>query len=232
MPVIPVGEMHTTFLHLFDKQSNYTAPEVTPEEVDVYLNLAQVKLMDYFTEEGIEKNQNWADMTKNITKSYIYTPFTNTTNKPNGYYVELPEDYRLALLETADITYPGCSNVPTTTRAAVIPITRDMYNKIIMNPFGKPWKEEILRLVSDSNRFELIATSGITVSQYYLDYLAQPPKIVYGSQYSTPVPDVDCVLEKKAAEQVIYMAVNLALQTLGDSRLSYIVYNPYIKSIN
>jgi hypothetical protein len=232
MPIIPVGEMHTTFLHLLDKQSNYTAPEITPEEVDIYLNLAQVKLMDYFTEEGVEKNQNWADMTKNVTKSYVFTPYTNSTNKPNGFYINLPSDYRLTLLETATITYPGCAGVPTTNRVTVTPITRDMYNKIVVNPFGKAWKEEILRLVSDANKYELIADTGITVTTYYLDYLAQPPKIEYGSQYSTPSPDVDCVLETKAAEQVIYMGVNMALQTLGDPRLSYVAYNPYIKSIN
>jgi hypothetical protein len=232
MPIIPVGEMHTTFLHLFDKQSNYTAPEVTPEEVDIYLNLAQVKLMDYLTEEGIEKNQNWADMTKNITKSHVFTPYSNSTNKPNGFYVDLPADYRLALLETADITYPGCANQPTANRASVVPITRDMYKKITINPFGKAWKEEILRLANDSNRFELITDTGITVSKYYLDYLAQPPAITYGSQYSIPVADVDCALETKAAEQVTYIAVNMALQTLGDPRITYLAYNPYIKTIN
>ena len=231
MPTIPVGEMHTRFLHLFDKQSNFSAPEVTPEEVDIYLNMAQAHLIDYLTENGIEKNQHWADMTKNITKSYTAIPYTNTTNKPNGFFIDLPSDYRLGLLESADVTYSGCHNVTTSNRAAVIPITRDMYNKMIVNPFAKAWKEEILRLPNDTNRFELIADTGITVTMYYLDYIAQPDSIRYGSQYSTPTTDVDCQLETKAAEQVIYIAVNKALQTLGDPRLTYLQFDPLIKSI-
>lgn len=231
MPIIPVSEMHTWFLHLFDKQSNFTAPEITPEEIDIYLNIAQTHLLDHLTQEGIEKTQDWADMTKNITKSYSFTPFSDSTNKPNGAYVTLPNDYRLALLEQVTVQFPGCNGQIETDRIPVTPITRDRYNKAIYDPFNKPWKEEALRLSNDNNEFELILAPGMTPVKYYLDYLSQPPKIQYGSQYSTPIADVDCALEKKAAEQVIYIGVNKALQTLGDARLSYIQYDPLIKSI-
>lgn len=231
MPITPVSEMHTWFLHLFDKQSNFTAPEITPEEIDIYLNIAQTHLLDHLTQEGIEKTQDWADMTKNITKSYSFTPFSNSTNKPNGAYVTLPDDYRLALLEEVTVQAVGCNNQVETTRIPVTPVTRDRYNKAIYDPFNKPWKEEVLRLSNDDNEFELVLAPGMTPVKYYLDYLSQPPSIRYGTQYSTPTTDVDCALEKKAAEQVIYIGVNKALQTLGDARLSYIQYDPLIKSI-
>lgn len=234
MPIIPVSEMHTRFLHLFDKQSNFTAPEITPEEIDIYLNIAQTHLLDHLSQEGIEKTQDWADMTKNITKSYSVVPFSNSTNKPNGSYVTLPADYRLALLEQVTVNFIGCNNVIETDRIPVTPVTRDKYNKAIYDPFNKPWKEEVLRLSNDNNRFELILAPGMTPVMYHLDYMSQPPTIQYGSQYSIPPPpptDVDCALETKAAEQVIYIAVNKALQTLGDARLSYIQYDPLIKSI-
>lgn len=227
---MPVSEMHDKFLHLFDKQSNFTAPEITPEEIDLYLNIAQTHLIDHLVQEGIEKTQDWSDMTKNITRSYTFTPFSTSTNKPNGAYITLPTNYRLALLEEVTITFPKCGTM-VTNRVPVSPVTRDMYNKAIYDPFGKPWKEEILRLGDDNNQFELIGDTNITFVKYYLDYIAQPVRIQYGSQYSIPVAVQDCELEIKAAEQIIYIGVNKALQTLGDNRLGYIQYDPLIKSI-
>ena len=143
----------------------------------------------------------------------------------------MPTDYRLALLEQVTVNFIGCNNVTETDRVPVTPVTRDKYNKAIYDPFNKPWKEDVLRLSNDNNQFELILAPGMTPIMYHLDYMAQPASIRYGTQYSIPTTDVDCELETKAAEQVIYIAVNKALQTLGDARLSYIQYDPLIKSI-
>lgn len=233
--ILPVQQMHEQFLHWYDKQSNFSAPEVTPEEVDIYLNNAQYQFMKILTEQGLEKSQEWLDYLKNITTAYSVAPQPAVaSNKPNGQYVALPSavglEYRLALLEEADVTFMNCG-VSTVARVPVIPVTRDEYNKIVNNPFKKPWKEEIIRLVSDNDNFELITFPGSTINTYYLDYLREPTKITYGSQYSVPVPDVDCELESKAATKIIEIAVELALKTMNDPRLNLEQLDKLVKTI-
>jgi len=234
--IMPVADMHQQFLHWYDKQSNFSAPEVTPEEVDLYLNNAQYQFIKILTEQGLEKSQEWLDYLKNITTAYSVAPLpVVATNKPNGRYVTIPnvspnQLYRLALLEEASITYTDCG-ASVTARVPVIPMTRDEYNKVVNNPFKKPWKEEIIRLVSDSNRFELISFPGSVINTYYLDYLREPAKITYGTQYSVQVANVDCELESKAATKIIEIAVQLALKTVGDPRLQLEQLDPIIKTI-
>jgi hypothetical protein len=150
-----VEQMHEQFLHWLDKQSNNFAPELTAEEIDIYLNNAYYQFLKVLTEDGLEKSQDWMDFTKDITKSYtVSSPSFLSGNKPSGKKVPLPTfftngyDYRLALLEEADITYTDCGNT-VTRRVPVIPMTRDEYNKVVNNPFKQPWKEEIIRLTSD-----------------------------------------------------------------------------------
>jgi hypothetical protein len=203
--IMPVAQMHEQFLHWFDKQANFASPEVTPEEIDIYLNNAYYQFLKVLAEQGLEKSQEWLDYTKDLVRSYSTTSFTTGT-KPNGKLVPLPDflntfslptpyEYRLALLEEADITFTNCGQ-QVSRRIPVIPITRDEYNKLISNPFKKPWKEEIVRLVSDytgnpntsstsgTHYFEIIGFTGATITRYYLDCIKEPQKIQYASQYS------------------------------------------------
>ncbi len=236
--IMLVQDMHEQFLLWYDKQSNFSAPEVTPEEIDIYLNNAQYQFIKILTEQGLEKSQEWLDYLKNITTRYSVAPqASQPSNKPNGRYVTLPAtpagpyNYRLALLEEADISFTDC-NVPNTiARVPVIPATRDEYNKIINNPFKKPWKEEIIRLVVDNNNFELISFPGSTINTYYLDYLREPAKIQYGTQYSTPTVNINCELESKAATKIIEIAVDLALKTVNDPRLNLEQLDKLVKTI-
>ena len=203
--IMPVAQMHEQFLHWFDKQANFASPEVTPEEIDIYLNNAYYQFLKVLAEQGLEKSQEWLDYTKDLVRSYNTTTFTVGT-KPNGVLVPLPDfvntanlstpyEYRLALLEEADIIFTDCGQ-QVSRRIPVIPITRDEYNKLISNPFKKPWKEEIIRIVSDytgnpntsstsgTHYFEIIGFTGATIARYYLDCIKEPQRIQYASQYS------------------------------------------------
>lgn len=240
---MPVAEMHQQFLHWFDKQSNYSAPEVTPEEIDIYLNNAMYFMLEILTEKGIERNQDWLDYTKNLTLSYEVTPSSHSNNnKPNGQFVTLPSDYRLSLLEEATIQYRDCNNTLVSSRVSVVPTTRDEYSKLILNPFKKPWKEEIVRLTNAGNVnissatnttvFEIISFPNAAVTKYYLDYIKEPSKIQYGTQYSIPTTDQSCELDAKAATKVVELAVKLAMKTLGDERVKIEQLNPVLKTID
>jgi len=241
--IMPVNEMHESFLHFYDKQSNFAAPEVTAEEIDIYLNYAQEQFIKYLVEKGLEKSQEWIDYTRNLINSINITPTPSTSlNKPNSFIVVLPgvgsgyAEYRHAILEEASITIPasaaGCDG-DTTLRVPVVPITRDEYAKAITNPFKKPWREELLRITAPINRdsFELIAFPGCTITTYHLDYIKIPNKIQYGVAYAVPTFNVDCELEVNAAMKIIEMAVSFALQTIGDPRIATKQYDKLIKTV-
>lgn len=235
---MPVNEMHEDFLHFYDKQSNFAAPEITAEEIDIYLNYAQEQFIKYLIEKGVEKSQEWVDYTRNLIVSVNIAPI-GPGAKPNSFRVALPvttvgAEYRHALLEEADITIPasaaGCDG-DTTLRVPVVPITRDEYAKAIKNPFKKPWREEILRVTRATDQIELITFPGCVVTTYYLDYLKIPRKIQYGSNYATPDVDLNCEFEVNAAIKIIEMAVNFALQTIGDPRIATKQYDKLIKTV-
>lgn len=228
--IMQLSEMHTSFKHLIDKQSNYSAPEITPEEIDMYLNLSYHDLLTSLSKAGIEKNQDWVDYTRNITKSYNFIPYSNSLNKPHGVFIELPDDYRLALLEEVTIQCVSCHE-QVTKRIGVRPITRDQYSKIIVDPFGKSWEEEVVKLSNSEGIIEVIGSPDITITKYYLDYIIEPEPIRYGTEYGVPLTNVDCQLEKKAAKELVYMAVNKAIQTLGDTRISLVQFDSLIKTI-
>ena len=242
---MPVNEMHESFLHFYDKQSNFAAPEVTAEEIDIYLNYAQEKFLKYLTEKGVEKSEEWADYTKNLLRRATIDStsglFSNnpSSNKPYGQFVLFQglNTSRLILSEEVLIQFPNnptCSG-ETSSRIPVVPISRDEYAKAVKNPFRKPWREEILRLnrseSSNEDRVELIGFQGCTIVAYYVDYLKDPFKIQYGTLYSTPTFNQDCELDYKAAVQIIEMAVSFALQTIGDPRIATKQYDKLIKTV-
>jgi len=214
-----LDQLHTRFKILYDKIDSFNYPELTPEAIDEFLCIGQEKLIDFVLKEGVESNGEYADWLKNITLPYTTSTFyTRPLNKPDSTFVPLPNDYRSCLLEEVTITYTKCGNT-VTERVKVVPITRDRYNIIKDDPFNKPSEEVIHRIVSanisGNETFELISSPGVTIIQYHLDYIQQPPRIEYGSQYATPIADTPCVLVSKAQERLVKIAVEEAHQALG-----------------
>lgn len=221
-----VSELHTRFKIKFDKIDSFNSPELSPEQIDEMLNIAQEELINMIGRKGFEKDQDYMDYVNNITIPYSTTNFTTTSlNKPNGVFIDLPSDYRTCLLEYVDITYTDCNNTTQTKTVEVKPISRDRYNTIVRDPFNKPGKHtvqnKVVRLSSSvkqrgvNDTFELIPGSDLTITKYYIDYIRQPQKIKYGTAYATPSTDVNCELSIKAQEKIVDLAVDEALKILG-----------------
>jgi hypothetical protein len=219
MATFTLAQAHQRFKILYDKVDSFNSPEFTPEAIDELLNIGQDELIKAVTARGVEATQELADMLKNITTPFSTTTFNTGSNKEGGLLVQLPSDYYTALHEEAEITYTKCG-VVTSERCPVYPVTRDRYNKIKYDPFNKPSTDAVLRLVynntSNTDTFELLVDSSVTLSTYYLDYIRRPLRIQYGSQYATvvPVPDVNCELVDKAYYRIIDIAVDKALEAM------------------
>ena len=224
-----VADMHYHFKLGVDKVDSLSAPNFLPEEIDILLNQAQDQFIEnraYGTNkkgEGVEETQKRLDDLKNITENYETTTFiNNTSNKPNGVYVDLPTDYLHALNEEVSLTYVDCNNDNTLSRADVEPGTHDGYNTVIKkDPFNKPDKDKVYRLGAGvsgtTERFELI-TGSETINNYYLRYIRVPASITYGAQYVPVVADVNCELSNHTHREIVALAVIFALEDIGSQR--------------
>lgn len=221
MAAFSLAQAHQRFKILYDKVDSFNSPEFGPEEIDEFLNIAQDDLIRLIAAKGFESNQELSDYLKNlitpVTITYPSANFISGSSKENGWFVVLPISYHTALFEELEVTYTACGEV-VTRRSPVYPITRDRYNKLKRDPFNKPDKETTFRLGSSdllgSDSFELIIDPLVTPTKYILDYIRKPLQITYGSQYATPVADVNCELVDKAYYRIIDIAVERALDTM------------------
>jgi len=110
------AEMHIAVKILVDKEDSLNYPNLEPEHLDYFLNLAQDRFVKHRYDgaaargRGFEKDQKRLDDLKNIVTPVSLIPLAATaTNYPNGRYVNLPSAistlYWFSVTEQADVTY-------------------------------------------------------------------------------------------------------------------------------
>lgn len=217
--------MHNEVKIGVDKIDSFASANIDPEELDVFLNNKQEEFIEqraYGTNPkrtGLEEDQKRRDDLREIIKNYTSANFTSTTNnKPNGTFVDLPKDYRHAIQEEVSIIYTDCNNVSATDRITITAVTHDRYNKIIDDPFNKPYREEAIRLDYEGDVYELITDGTYTITDYHLRYLKEPQDIRLGTQYVVTTTDIDCELAAHTHREIIAMTVKDILQTIESNR--------------
>lgn len=220
------SEMHTYFKILFDKTDSLNYPQFLPEEVDIWLNIAQDKFIEQRAygnnprREGLEETQKRQDDIRNVIKNFSTSTFTTSANnKTNGRFISLPADYRHAIEEEILVSYTDCHGTTQQKRVEVLPTTHDRFNRTVDDPFNKPYEDLVVRLVYEGNTFELVTDGVVTPVTYYLRYIKTPQRIQYGSIYSTPTTNVDCELATHTHIEIIKLAVQEALENIQSQRL-------------
>ena len=216
-----ISEIHNEFKIGVDKTDSLNYPDFLPEEIDVFLNKNIEKFISqrmYGTNpkgEGVEATQKrFDDLVTLVTNLSTSAFILSGGEKPNGSLIALPADYWHALEEEVSISYADCNNVTTTARVPVYPITHDQYNKIIRDPFNKPDETGVLRMglgVGATGSMELIASTGVTLTNYFLRYIRKPAEVRYGTTYAVATTDVQCDLPEHTHKEIIEMAVVDAL---------------------
>ncbi len=220
------SEMHISFKFGLDKLDSDNYPNFENEEVDLLLNQAQDRYVKQrmgtsnAKRQSFEETEKRTDDLKNILVNAILTPAANTIeNKPNGVFVTLPDFYWFAMNEDCNISYPNCHGETVSKISKIRPIQHDDYNNIIEDPFNKPWKNEIVRLM-ENGKVELISESGQTINTYYLRYIKRPNRI------SITVP-TNCELSEHTHQEIVDMAIQIALEGIEAKR-----QNTFDKIIN
>lgn len=216
-----ISEMHIAFKFRLDKLDSLNYPEFEPEEIDLLLNQAQDRFVkqrygiNNIKRQSFEESQKRTDDLRNIVKRITLTPNASTSdNKPNGVFVTLPstvgQEMWFAVNEEANITFTDCNDSETQRRVSVRPIQHDDYNKIIYDPFDKPYEYEILRLASDTY-YELISADNTTINSYYLTYIKKPVRVDYTN-------NIDCELSDHTHDEIVDEAVRIALEAIEAKR--------------
>lgn len=230
--------MHTYFKILLNKLDSFNNQNLEPEEIDVFLNQTMFRIIEqraYGSNpkgEAVEETEKRVDDLNNITNPYSTSVFfTDSLSKPNGKYIELPSDYRHALEEECVVSYTDCNSQSQTKRVAIKPLTHDRYNKVIRDPFNKPYTDLVVRLshskVNNKQVFELVTDGSVTLTTYYLTYLRTPVSMQYGSAYATPTTDVNCELNEHMHREIVETAVRAAIETVESPRIN--TYTPIAK---
>ena len=210
-----------------DKILSLNAPGFTAEEIDTLLNNAQEEFIEqraYRTNPkgtGLEEDQKRRDDLRALIKNYSTTAFSNTANnKPNGKFIALPVDYRHSIQEEVTINYIDCNKDTRSKVVTVTPVTHDRYNKIVNDPFNKPYEDEVIRLDYEGNVFELITDGTYSLTKYFLRYLKEPRRIQYGTQYVIPTTDVDSELASHTHREIVAKSVESALENIESGRFT------------
>jgi hypothetical protein len=117
-----------------------------------------------------------------VIKNYsTSTTTTSTSNLLNGVFVTLPNNFLFSLKEDVYLSKNGVSSY-----AKVKPITYDYYTINKDNPYKKPYKDLVWRLVIEPEdksvlKHELILPSGYTLESYNMRYLSTIPDLTFTS---------------------------------------------------
>lgn len=191
------AEMSHLFLVLYDKITNFAAPGYEPEEIDLFLNKAQLEFVKTrYNPKGNQYNDGLEateKRRKDLSELYRTVDLPGGASNPSdqsgvsvfGEFFDLPIDFMYTLNEeiigsSRDI----CLN---NLRIKVKPVTHDEYMISRENPFKKPTKDRVWRMdysrdlsqgpTNNSKRHEIITFQGLAVQNYIVRYIKVPINI-------------------------------------------------------
>tara|TARA_R110000744_G_scaffold260846_1_gene375741 strand:+ start:5887 stop:6585 length:699 start_codon:yes stop_codon:yes gene_type:complete len=218
-----IAEMHIQFKVGLDKTDSLNYPNFEPEEIDLWLNKAQDKFIKtrYSHDvkgETFEETQKRTDDLREVVVQVDLGPAGNQGfAKPNGVLFQLPDGtfggipvYWFAVNEECEITYTNCADNPVVHRRDVKPVQHDDYNKMVGDPFNKPSKHTVMRLMFGGNA-ELVGDGTYTINKYILRYIKRPEQMELANNNN-------CELAEHTHSEITTMAVGMALENTANPR--------------
>lgn len=226
-----ISEMHNLFKLELDKTSSLEIPAYEPEEIDLWLNHAINKFIKTrysginFKKTSFEETQKRIDDLRTLVDEETLSVNTGV-DKPDSYVAILPDDYLFALGEEVTITYSDL-RTPTldnSKRVGVKEATVNNYRSLIDNPYSEHRlhyeNAQPLRLFI-GNTIEFITDGNYSVTIAYLRFLRKPATVDSGT------PSVDCDLPDHTHEEIVKLAVSMALENIEQPR-----YQTHMNEVN
>ena len=193
-------------------------PNLLTSEIDLFLNQAQDRTVKQRygvsnpKRQGYEETQKRTDDLKAITRTVVLGPAPASVDNidTNARFFILPADYWFIVQERVNITYP-CGDTEETTDVEVRPIEHNEFTKSIYDPFKKPNKRKVLRLM-ENGQSEIIYAPGATLNSYKIRYIKKPIRMSYTG-------GVTCELSDHLHSEIVDECVKVILENIESIRL-------------
>ena len=214
------SEFHIAFKLELDKTNSLSYPSFLPEEIDYWINRGIdvfVKTRAFGTNPkgtGFQEDQKRSDDLRTCMNIGYYAP---VAVNGNTYIFELPTDYWFMLGESAIISYlwngvNSTKEVPFT-EATIETYKTKMYNTL--NNFNMNYDyAEPIRFYSN-NKIYTITDGNYSISSIGLIYITKPTIF----DITDTTTNEYTYLPDHTHEEVIKIAVQLALENIADNRV-------------
>lgn len=200
-------------------------------EVSIFLSLAQSDIVEERSfsnrnplREGYEQGKKRDIELVNLKRYFETDKYTNSNKYPNSIVIQLPLDLYVSTMERVLRTFNNVSEW-----VIVRPVNEDELLECLNNPFQKPDRNNILRLMNiDENGnkvYHLILSDDIKFDKYMLNYMIKPTLIICNIYDEDN--QISCQLDDSLHKEIVRKAVNIALASSGHPKYAF-----YEKEIN
>ena len=221
-----IGEMHIAFKMWLDKSYGLELAAFENEEIDFWLNKAVREFVKTrysgmnVKREGFEESQKRIDDLRTLVIEEDLS-VTDGTNKPNSFIADLTsliEEYWFTVGEEVTIEYNDIRSpsVASTKRQGVIEATANNYRALIDNPYSEHrlhYEEAKPIRLFLGDTVELITDGNYDVTEYHIRFIRKPVEVSITSD-----PIVHCDLPEHTHDEVVKMAVRMALENIEQPR--------------
>jgi len=208
-------QMQAAFQREMNQLEN--VPEFNSTDIFYWLNKGGVERFINDKVLSLEKDQEAVEDLRTIIVDSILTgaAITVGTDIPNSYIVNissLPSTYRRKLNEEVIISFTDALGVSNSVRQGITECTSDRYSAKIEDPFSEHklhYKTAKPLRMFAGNTVELVTDGNYSITSYYIKYLKEP---------ATITTSVECDLPKQTHVKIVKLAVDAALENLGNQR--------------
>jgi hypothetical protein len=227
-----ISQMHTAFDLELDKSNSLQYPSFLPEEKDYWINRAIRKFVKTrysginSKREGFEQSQKRVDDLRSLVREYKIACTTTNAIKPNGHILTngltgsqfTATPYWLSLGEEVDITFtPTNPSLTMPVRVGVTDATANDYRYKLDDPtaaYRLHYDEARPLRLFYNDTIEFISDGNYSIPYAYIRFLKQPLTVD-----GVNTPNVSCDLPEHTHDEVVSLAVQLALEGIEQPRL-------------
>lgn len=228
-----IENFHKNFKIALDKVDSEAYSELLPSEIDVFLNKAIVSFVKTRYGRNNLYKKGFETLQKRIEdlKAIVVTTFSSFSEEES---IESSKIFKINLsnmfLDKANtVSFDGnywffVSALAKTkdslceTENVVRIVTHDQLGVVLKDPFNKPSLSNPIILFEEDNIKVLTGQSDLI--DFRLTFIKKPNEVCLGTYKNKP--KVECDLSEHTHEEIITLAVELALEAIGSPRLNTI----------
>lgn len=225
-----ISDMHIAWKLELDKSSALELPSFEPEEIDYWINrgirqFVKTRISGSMTGKGFEMNMKRIEDLKTliVTASFedpdllSYADYGDTNKHEDSYIVDISsitDTKWYTLNEDVTISYTSISGDTETKWQGITQCTMDTYYSHLNDPYSEHrlhYEEAKPLRLMESDTVELTTDGNYSITKYRIKYIELPQEVSYSD-------DIDCNLPEHTHDEIVTLAVNMALENIEQPR--------------